>query len=223
MPITANNTHITFNNGSTQNSAYPVAADQNRIMRVYAGPPSGANTTGTWPKPTGLKGIKVTVVAGGGRGGRNPGLSPTAYSFGGGGGGGTAIKYYPAPSIPGPQPYTAGGSANSSSFGIPPLTVISATAGNTGSPIGLTGGIGGMGSGGDINIRGGNGARSANTFAGFCNGAVGGMSSLGGGGRPGAPGGNYGGGGGGADSVALPGAQQAGAGGVGVVVVEEYY
>jgi hypothetical protein len=226
MPITANNTQITFNDNTRQVTAYPTAAVQNRIMRVYEGPSVTANTTGTWPKPTGLKGIQVTVVGGGNRGGRGtPGVpTPSNFNqaFGGGGAGGTAIRYYPAPSIPGPQPYRAGGAANTSSFGVAPLTVISATAGNTGTA--FSGGTGGIGTNGDINIRGGSGGRAANLISGLYNGGVGGMSSLGGGGASGSDGNKYGGGGGGASGCGIPGIPNSfGLGGVGVVIIEEYY
>jgi hypothetical protein len=198
-------------------------------MRVYEGPANTAFTTGTWPKPPGLKGIKVTVVGGGGWGARGSPLTPIPSpsapgpaAFGGGGAGGTAIKYYPAPSIPGPQPYRAGGSANTSSFGAAPLTVISGTGGNTQPFAASFGGPGGDGINGDINIKGGAGGRASCIFGGFSSvhsGGVGGMSSLGGGGGPRANGNNYGGGGGGADIQF----GTRGIGGVGVVMIEEYY
>jgi hypothetical protein len=221
MPITANNTQITFNDGTVQNTAYSDVAAQNRIMRVYEGP-----SVGSWPKPTGLKGIKVTVVGAGGRGGLgSPGVpTPSNFNqaFGGGGAGGTATRYYPAPSIPGPQSYRAAGPATPSFFGAAPLTVISATSGNNGTS--FSGGTGGFGTNGDINIRGGSGGRAANLVSGLYNGGVGGMSSLGGGGASGTPGGKYGGGGGGASGCGIPQVpSSAGVGGVGVVIIEEYY
>lgn len=55
---------------------------------------------GTWTKPAGLKSIKVTVIGAGGQSSDNN--PPTELQGAGGGGGGAAIRYIPAPSIPGP-------------------------------------------------------------------------------------------------------------------------
>lgn len=114
----------------------------------------------TWDKPADLIRVKVTVVGGGGGGGRG---SQPAGAGGGGAGGGAAIKTIPAPSIPGPVLVTVGRGGygkstpgpgygtpgNTSSFG----SFCSATGG-TGTRYGPSG-AGGIGSDGDINIRGG--------------------------------------------------------------------
>jgi hypothetical protein len=193
---------------------------------------------GNYTKPAGLKLIKVTVVGGGGRGA--PG-NPTA-SGNGGGGGGTAIKVYPAPSLPASAiPYSvgAGGTAPSAtggttSFGVAPLTVITATGGANSAPA-FTGGTG---SSGDINFGGGPGqgylniGAPINTMIGGMGGAAGGGLGAGGGGGlsapatgslGGQPGQNYGGGGGGAGSQSGSSTGAGGNGAPGVVIIEEFY
>jgi hypothetical protein len=149
---------------------------------------------GTWTKPATVKRIKVTVVGAGGG----------ATGIGGGGGGGAAIKWIPAPSMPGPVSVTVGagstGPGGTSSFG----PFASATGG-------LDRSSGGVGSGGDLNITGGGGNSATTPTTSF---ARAGSSILGGGGQ--LSGNEYGGGGvrtGFTDAV----------GGVGVVVVEEFY
>ena len=193
-----------------------------------------AVTPGTWTKPATLKGVKVTVVGGGGSGstGSIPGPS---FIGSGGGGGGAAIYLYPAPSLPGPQPYTVGTAGGTSSFGAAPATVITATGGAAGNSGGsTTGGLGGAGSNGNLNVNGSVGGFSQNLnltpqqqFTG-----TGGNSLLGVGGAglfnaspgsptavPGNPGKNYGGGGGGARGNGGVG----GTGASGVVIIEEFY
>lgn len=170
-------------------------------MTVFTSP-------GTYTKPASLKAIKVTVV---GKGGNGAG-APSTIS-GGGGGGGASIYSVQAPSLPGPQPITAGAGTNS--FG----SIASATAGSNGAT--FSGGLGGVGSGGTINIGGndGNSQMSPNS------GGAGGSSILGGGGRNGAAPGtlagqagkNYGGGGGGGYTAA------GGAGANGIVIIEEFF
>ena len=182
------------------------------VLNVYT-------SSGTWTKPTTVKAIKVTVV-GGGNSGTNGGTS----TGGGGGAGGASINIYPAPSLPGPQPYTVGATGASSSFGVAPATVISATGGA--SATGTSGGAGGTGSGGQLNISGGsgNGGMSTPTPAVSISGGMGGSSffGAGGGGKPsgGPNGGNYGGGGGGGSNQTP---SPAGTGASGVVIVEEFY
>ena len=165
-------------------------------------------SSGTWTKSSGLKAVKVTVVGGGGNGG--PGAAPAFQSGGGGGAGGTAIKIYPAASLPGPQPYTVGGALASSAFGAAPVGTITATAGTSG---GVTGnGSGGSASGGNTNISGGDGGIGLN---GSYFGGIGGSSFMGGSSKA------YGAGGQGAS--ANPGAGTPIPGVQGVVIVEEYY
>ena len=216
--------------------AIQISASQNTTITgsltvngAFSAPGVGGNyilnsytTPGTWTKPAGLKAIKVTVVGGGA-----PGSSPGSGSVGGsgGGGGGASIKYYSAPTLPGPQPYTVGAVSSTSSFGVAPATVISATGGTTGA-------AGGLGSGGDTNIGGGPGQGFLQVGGAAGVGGNGGPSILGGGGGGGSstPGGGGagaagrvfgGGGGGGGVQAGVIGA--AGAGAAGVIIVEEFY
>jgi hypothetical protein len=208
---------VTFPDATVQASA--VTGNNGMIVGV---------APGTWTKNAGLKSIKVTVVGGGGGG------SGFSGSKGGNGGaaGGAAIRFYPAPSIPGPQPYTVGGAGATSSFGVAPITVVSATGGasSTGQTSPLVG-AGGQGSNGNINFRGGSGSNGAEgspasplpgTVANA--GGVGGSSIFGanGGGGGQKNGGDYGGGGGGG-STSSPAGSSGGTGGPGVVIIEEFY
>ena len=86
--------------GTLPASVYTAGATGIPVLNVYT-------SSATWTKPATVKAIKVTVVGGGGNGG----TVPTGIVLGGagGGGGGTSIQVYPAPSLPGPQPYTVGG------------------------------------------------------------------------------------------------------------------
>lgn len=216
---------VTFPDGGVQSGA----TNGIPALNVYT-------SSGTWTKPATVKAIKVTVVGGGGNGGTaskptaSPG-SPTNASAGGGGGGGSAIRVYPASSLPGPQPYTVGGAGATSSFGAAPATVITATGG-TSTPItnGIAneGGTAGVGSGGQLNMRG-----DAGNASGPYMGGNGGSSILGGGAKAvkavsspqvGANGSVYGGGGAGGvvegtTIQTIPG----GAGAAGAVIIEEFY
>ncbi len=175
-----------------------------------------ANSPGTWTKPASVKSIKVTVVGGGASAGNSTGQESTIAAVAGGGGGGAAIKYYPAASLPGPQPYTSGGIGATSSFGAAPIGPISATGGS--------GASGGVGSGGTIvNARGGYAASAAaSTQSGYT--GIGGSSiiSAGAGLNSSAPSTSYGAGGGGASGpnggVSLTG----GSGAPGAVIIEEF-
>lgn len=177
-----------------------------------------AVTPGTWTKPATIKGIKVTVVGGGGS--TTTLTTPTTIRGSGGGGGGAAIRLYPAPSLPGPQPYTVGTASGTSSFGVAPITVISATGG-AGGGNNTSGGAGGIGSNGNMNIGGGGGGSSTTSSVS----GAGGNSIYGGGGQgasgtasAGANGQNYGGGAGG-----TAGSGAGGTGATGVVIIEEFY
>ncbi|NBP16958.1 hypothetical protein EBU95_21690, partial [bacterium] len=64
MAVTANGTHLLFNDGSTQSTA--AAAGGNYVLKQYTSP-------ATWTKPANLKSVKVTVVGAGGNGGSYPG------------------------------------------------------------------------------------------------------------------------------------------------------
>lgn len=180
----------------------------NYILNAYTSPT-------TWTKPTGLKSIKVTVVGAGGNSGSATagGVPVSPRTAGAGGGGGTAIRYIPAPSIPGPIAVTAGPGTNSFS------TFASATAGASSSPVTFpaapsASGAGGIGTNGTINLPGTYGS------------GTGGNSALfNGGGMPSSPSRNgtaYGGGAGSTTSTStttVPGS----IGFSGIVIVEEYY
>jgi hypothetical protein len=204
------------------------------VMQTYTSP-------ATWTKPAGLKAVKVTVVAGGGGGGGARGPSSPGSRFGGtGGGGGAAIRYIPAPSIPGPVAVTrgaggtagpapstqgattSGGAGGTSSFG----AFLSATggAGAVGSPtLPGTPGDGGSGSSGDINLTGGtsreNGRNSVNngTFLSIPNQSY---TSVTGAGQSGT---QYGGGATGAISGTVEPGFAGAVGAAGIIIVEEFY
>ncbi len=232
------------------------------VSLTVGGIPAGGNydlvaytSPTTWDataaKAAGLKAIKVTVVGAGGAGG--PASSTVTNNSGsGGGGGGAAIEYVPVANItPGTKTVTAGAGTNS--FGpwgtatpSSPTATVSATAGTAGvnnpsaSGVPVSGGAGGVGSGGSLNIPGQTGGLSARSNDIQSSYSPGGNSLLGMGGAGGvftsvtAPtgvdggaGSNYGGGGGGAKILASPGnvtpAKTGGAGAPGVVIIEEFY
>ena len=199
----------------TQVNTNSSGATGDNTMNVYSTP-----GTSTWTKPSSIKSIKVTVVGGGGPGGTASTTSPGFLTqSGGGGGGGTAVRYYPGPSLPGPQPYTVGAAGGTSSFGVAPITVVTATGGSTqpatNTPSG-GGGAGGTGSNGTLNLPGGDGSSAVPTGVG-----QGGSSTLSA---------NFGstksfGGGGGGSSAgpAAPTSSAGAAGAGGVVIIEEFY
>ena len=147
---------VTFPDASVQASA---GATGIPVLTSYTSPSS-------YTKPSLLKAIKVTVVGGGGAG------AVGGSGASGGGGGGISTKIYPAPSLPvsaipftaGAAVTTSGATGNSSSFGVAPLTVITATGGGGGTStlpgpttMPANGGDGGVGSSGSINGSGGKG------------------------------------------------------------------
>ena len=176
--------------------------------------------TATYIKPSGLKYVMAEVVGGGGSG-ATAGSDDVAS---GGGGGGYSRKMISASSIGSTETVTVGAATATSSFG----SHCSATGGANGSGNG-TPGVGGVGSGGDLNITGGyghsgsySGASNQDPEAGGNGGnnplGFGGAGGTGNNGQNGIAGTNYGGGGGGGyDSN--PG----GAGASGVVIVTEYF
>jgi hypothetical protein len=190
MPISSNNTHISFNNNSTQNTAFlgSIAAANitGTITGSQIGPatitapniapgviPSGGFSNmqvfaapGAFTTPPTTTRIKVTVIGGGGGGNR--------LITGAGAGGGSAVRVitvtgatpYPvtvgAAGAIGPAgcPNAPGGAGGTTSFGSPAL--VSATGGAGGFPAAGNVPAGGTGSGGDINMRGGDGGVSYN-------------------------------------------------------------
>lgn len=120
-------------------------------------------STQTWTPPVGVTRAKVTVIGGGGA----SGFGQTYQGQGGGGGGGSAVSVLTVSSA---TTYTAtigaGGSSGAvggaSSFAGSGITTITANGGQGGQ--GMTSGVGGTATGGQINIPGGSGNGSpANT------------------------------------------------------------
>ena len=173
-------------------------------------------SSGTFTVPAGITKVKVTVVGGGGNGG----TGSTSSAGGGGGGGGAAISIISGLTPSSTVSITVGGAGGTSSFG----AYCSATGGGAGasSGTGNDGGVGGIGSGGQLNIKGSGGVSNGASPA-VC---FGGSSILGGGangggsgitGNAGKAGGSYGGGGGGGEQGT---GGTGGAGAAGVVIVE---
>ena len=207
--------HITKKNGSAITSSTAFSIVQ-------------FTTSGTWTKSTGLKYVKVTVVAGGGGGG---GGVAGVVGGRGGAGGGASIKYIAAATLgstetvtvgtggAGAAPSGTGTNGGTSSFG----AHCSATGGNGGPRGDVTSAVaGGTGSSGTINLSGQNGGiYHGNTSAG----GIGGCSPIfSGGGVPGSIGAGEnaksnsgGGGGGGANGYS------GGNGADGICIVEEFY
>lgn len=188
----------------------------------------------TWTKPAGLNRVRVTVIGGGGGGG-NAGISG-ASAAGGGGGGGAVVETIEVGALGATETVTVGtggagattGGVNgsvgvTSSFG----SLCSATGGAGGDGVNIGGGggvLGGVGSSGDMNVRGGAGGMGHDVQQG----GMGGDTLVGGGGLGGDPGnaggvgGTYGGGGGGGCRTS-GGNFNGGNGGAGIVIVEEFF
>jgi hypothetical protein len=199
-----------------------IAAGGDYIMTAFT-------SSGTWTKPAGLKAVKVTVVGAGGNGG-NGTPNDSANRGGNGGGGGAAIEYLDAPAIPGPVTVTVGTApSKTSSFG----PFLSATGGTNGAnagapapaPIGPYGG--GSGSGGTVNFTGqaGFGAGGSNPDGYGGGAALGFGPAITHGSNPGTgrAGILYGGGATGGTPTPNLAPAAGGAGGAGIVIVEEFY
>ena len=128
-------------------------------------------TSTTWTKPSGIKTIRVTVIGAGGSGGRSNGIY--AHGGDGGGSGGCAIETIDVTSVSSvsvtigsggagqASPNNVGASGGSSSFG----SYLSATGGEFGDyrdNQNLGGAGSGTGSGGDLNLKGGQGIKGLN-------------------------------------------------------------
>jgi hypothetical protein len=183
-------------------------------------------SSGTWTKPTGITKIKVTVVGGGGGGG-NSGSYKAGSS---GASGGVAIKFMDVSSITsivctvgsGGNVEAAGGTSTFATS-----TPVVATAGGAGDDTtGPT--TAGIGSGGDINLHGGDGRGGNREDANQLGGSNGGNTIFGGAGAgsggyqvsdpastAGSPNTGAGGGSGGRGNAGA-------AGGSGIIIVEEY-
>ena len=189
--------------------------------------------THTYTKPSGINKIRVFITGGGGAGGGNTN-SGYGYQIGqGGAAGGTAIKFLDASSITtvtvtigaggtGVTGSSGGNTGGTSSFG----SHCSATGGEGGDAPGAFGGTqsGGVGSSGDLNLKGSAGGCAIESGGGAQIGSPGGSSYWGGAGAgqwsANGEAGEYGSGGGSAGSQQTdrPGAN----GGAGVCYVEEY-
>jgi hypothetical protein len=185
--------------------------------------------TGTYTAPAGLRLAMVEIVGGGGGGSG----AAAADRGNGGAGGGYSKKLILAATIGASQSVTIGaggaGGAAGANVGIAGgTTSFGALFSATGGAGGVNGGsagsgaLGGIGSGGDINLRGNSGGISALIFS-----TAGGNSMLGSGGgqvvsAAGQSGNVYGGGGGGADGSGAT-ARAGGAGAAGVAIVTEFY
>jgi hypothetical protein len=234
MPITANNTQITFNDGTVQTTSYFGAG----APRMFS-----YTSDGTYTKSPGVKAIKITAVGAGGPG--RGVLANTIYA-GGGGGGGAVIIIYPGQSITETMPIIV--SASNTTFGGPSTgpaaaqtvqIIAYAGSGNTAPDTAnnKSGGAGGYGcvpvanpfrssalimwgqAGTAGSPRGPGPFFPAGTRSNL--GGMGGSSILGGGGAISLPGGNYGGGGGGANTISPN--TSAGTGAPGIVIIEEFF
>ena len=177
-------------------------------------------SSGTYTKSAGVKHIKVTVTGGGGGTRKNSSAGP------GGGAGGTAIEFLDAASVSASVAVTVGGggayrtttsNGGTSSFG----SYCSASGGSWAAR------TGGSGSGGTINIEGGDGESGNYNGGAYSNaGGSGGVSYWGGGGgagvgtTSGTSGQAYGSGGAGRSDYSTGGG---GSGKAGVVMVEEFF
>jgi hypothetical protein len=178
------------NNAWVEPTVHPATAG-NIVVSVLT-------TSGTWTKPAGLRCLEVTAIGGGaGSTGAISTAAGQSSAGGGGGGGGTAQKLFAAASLPASVVYTVGANGGSPSSsgaagGASIFNVLSAAGGgapaayNTGgSAAGTTNassvaGIGGVATGGDLNINGGYGSIGYRAFL-TATGplvSVGGVSSL---------------------------------------------
>ena len=183
-------------------------------------------SSGTFTIPSGVTKIKMTIVGGGGNG-----RGSSDWANGGGGGGGAAIKYLTGLTPGNTLTVTVGAAAGTSSVasGTQSITTVSATGGSTPTAA-TTAGVGGVGSNGDLNLKGaGGGSGMVSIDISPCGSVYamsgnGGSSILGGGAAnrsdagAGSAGGNYGGGGSGSNG--LGGSAAGGAGAAGVVLIE---
>lgn len=202
------------------------------------------SATGTYTPSAGMTSCIIECVGGGGGGG-GPGASSVAQMTvgGGGGAGGYSRGLFTAAQIGASKAATVGaaGAAGSSSTGGTGGTtslgsLIQATGGfggaisNSGVAVNALGGIGGIGTLATANSKGAAGTPGLGNIAiltGY--GGTGGASVLGGGAlapvNPGVgnDGGPYGGGGSGGFDYNAGGAKAGGAGGIGVIIITEFY
>lgn len=215
----------TFRVYVTKDDGTPVTNTSPSIQIFYA--------NGTYTKPAGLTGLRVTVVGGGGSG---AGGTVNAGGGAGGGGGGTSIRIIAAVSIMTTEVVTVGAGASGGAVGVNGGTGgtssfgphASATGGTGGGANGNSGGTGGIGTGAGVavNIAGGGGSSVGGNWGG-----AGGSSTQGGGAGGAAAGGtvigfdgrSFGGGGGGGSTNGGANATAGGGAPGGIVIVEEFF
>lgn len=210
---------------------------QNVVLETFT-------ASGTWTKDAGLVAATVIVVGGGGAGGGAAATGANEASCGAGGSaGGIAIESFAAGDLGATETVTigaagagasgtTGGNGGTSSFG----ALCSATGGAGGTTTTAGAGIAhafpgsaGVGSGGDLNIRGSQGGIGEAEDGGSIYGGRGADSEYGGGGEitdatgNGSAGQGYGSGGSGAVNGSSQTAKTGGDGTAGIVIVAEYY
>lgn len=225
-----------------------ISGSDTKVIVVEGNDAPGAEVTGNYAKPVGLKFIVVELWGGGSAcWGAPAGAAGTASASAGGGGGGYCRKVYKAADLDALEPYVVGKGGNTPS-GVPGdgtastfkgmsagggvATATAPVAAATGSGFRGTGGVA---TGGDLNINGGDGgnsfwiAASALTQAGFGGPAAmagnpggAGNTPPGSSSRNGIPGRKPGGGAGGA-AARDTGAGLAAGGAGGRMVITEYY
>lgn len=196
-----------------------VASGGTPIVRIYSSP-------SPWTKPSTIKAVKVTLVAGGGSGGSSDG--PVTNVAGGGGNGGILYGYAQSPAIPGPVTVTVGTGGSAPGRNVAGVSGGTSSFGSVFSTTGGVGGGGGPSSAGPGASGGAYAITSTSTTSSLqltspipvpVNGyGVHGTPSATSG-VAGTPGTGYGMGGGSAQGTSLGG----GAGSAGFVIVEEFY
>lgn len=156
MAITMTATGIVYSDGTTQTTKFDTTTDKGKLLSITT-----FSSSGTWTKPAGCTNIIVKVVGGGGGG--------SGYCESGGAGGFsekrmdvTAISTVAVTVGAGgaQSGYSSGIDGGTSSFG----SYCSASGGyGSNRNFSHTGGHGGIGSGGDINLYGGTGTGHVNS------------------------------------------------------------
>jgi hypothetical protein len=151
MPTSLVSTGVQFPDNTIQTTA---AAAGDYVLTPYVSPT-------TWDvnakKAAGLKAVKVTIFGGGGNSSSVTKPSPPvpSGSSGGGGGGGVTYYYADAPTLtPSPTGIAITAGAGTNSFG-PYCSATGGGIGNAGVPApSRSGGVGGIGTGGYMNLPG---------------------------------------------------------------------
>lgn len=221
------NRGITFNEGDRY--AILLQFQRENIVNIQT-----FTSSGTYTPTVNMDYCSVELVGGGGSGGSCATSTATMSAGAGGGGGGAYVKKtFSVATVGTSQTVTVGTDGTTTSFGSL-LSAVGGTAGVSANPLAtwqkVSGGTGGVASGGIVNINGGQGGDGwSNGVSASC-GGMGGSTVLGIGG-PGAglagagfnPSGYGAGGGGSASNIGLDGtATSGGSGGNGIVIITEY-